>query len=804
MAGTEKARKFQFLREIASGGFGSVYLTKITHPDGFSRLTAVKLLHRRWSDNEEISRRMRDEARLLGWLRHRNIVDVVDLTSLDGRTAIIMEYLEAVTIKEVIRASSYAGERLPLRGCFQVMMATGSALDAAYNRPPYVGEKPLRVIHRDIKPSNIMVDDSGHVKVLDFGVARADFAERESHTRELQFGSVDYMPPERLMFEPESPGSDIYSLAATGFETLTLEKLGKAKGSPLKHTAFVAERVAFLKSHLNLEGPHGEAIAALFLDCLAYEPPERPDASQVVSRCRLLARESGGLGLSEWSEANVPAILHAAGLEEPTSMNPLAGRTFYEDAVPEEEIKEAAQQAWMNPHDETIAENDPRWDSLRLAAAAEIEILERDVAAEKPQKASSDAVVQGDDSNEDEVASVEEPVVIAEEPELVLEAVSAPGDDSSMEGDTETETETEIPDSETADSLDELGPSLSATMTLGNNFEPEDMDEVATTMMPIPKRDEPEEDATMMMDANTPLLAEELATAEEGDTEDEFDDGATRILDVESRQSMEEPASEPPAEEPPAEEPSTFGEPMDGETIVLTDDTKNLLEGEAILGARGPVEADVAPPPFMSESIGSETILAHDGPELGSSTAPTGTVSTSRRLMASMTIFLVAMGAGLGLGSILFKEELYGENGVLKKFMGSEEVQTQGGGEESLVDAQASTYRRTGQGNASEESATDPATDEKPSTGDKPEAVVSGDANELLVRSKAPNTKRLVVRCEGKTFKEAASEIIVALGDAESCSVTAYLSSGARLRTKITDVNKSEFDCFENGEKRCE
>ena len=50
------------------------------HPDGFSRIAAVKLLHRRWSENEEIARRMRDEARLLGWLRHRNIVDVVDLT----------------------------------------------------------------------------------------------------------------------------------------------------------------------------------------------------------------------------------------------------------------------------------------------------------------------------------------------------------------------------------------------------------------------------------------------------------------------------------------------------------------------------------------------------------------------------------------------------------------------------------------------------------------------------------------------------------------------------------------------------
>ena len=179
----ESARRFHFLREIASGGFGSVYLCKVVHADGFSRLAAVKLLKAQWSDNEEIVHRIRDEARLLGLLRHRNIVDVMDLTSIDGRTAVVMEYLEAVDFRMVIAELSRQGARIPVKAVLEAMASVAGALDAAYNRPPIPGEKPLRVIHRDIKPSNIMLDETGMVKVLDFGVARSEIENRESHTR---------------------------------------------------------------------------------------------------------------------------------------------------------------------------------------------------------------------------------------------------------------------------------------------------------------------------------------------------------------------------------------------------------------------------------------------------------------------------------------------------------------------------------------------------------------------------------------------------------------------------------------------
>ncbi len=379
MASRESTRRFHFLKEIASGGFGSVYLTKVLHPDGFSRLAAIKLLHQRWCENAEIAQRMRDEARLLGWLRHRNIVDVIDLTTIGGRVAVIMEYLEAIDFKGALSHLEDMGERMPPRAALEATAFVASALDAAYNRPPYQGERPLRVIHRDIKPSNIMVDESGMVKVLDFGVARADFDHRESHTQELQFGSVDYMPPERLFFEPETDSSDVYSLGVTLYELLALEKLGKAKGRPEKHAQFLVERLAHLRTRCDLVGPSGEAIVELIREMCAYHHEGRPVAATAMQRCRALSRVCDGEGLTDWAERVIPPLLKA-GRDAPREPNPLTDSVLSEDSVAfaaeptyvEDSSGGGGVVLGKSSAPAEIPTRDERWDRLRRAAIDEM------------------------------------------------------------------------------------------------------------------------------------------------------------------------------------------------------------------------------------------------------------------------------------------------------------------------------------------------------------------------------------------------------------------------------------------------
>ena len=312
-----------------------MHLAKLIQADEFSRLVAVKLLHTQWSEDGEIASRMRDEARLLGRLRHKHIVDVYDLTRIDGRTALVMEFLEAVDLKAVVKDTSRHKVRIPLRVSLEIAACVASALDAAYNRPPYSGERPLRVIHRDIKPSNIMLDCHGMVKVLDFGVAWADFDQRESKTEELSFGSIDYMSPERLFFDPETPNSDVYSLGCTLFELIAQQKFGKAKLTKSEHDAWLVKRLDELVQRHPMPSPEvGEALLEMLGSMLAYRESDRPSSADCVARLRRMAKTiSGHPTLEEWSEKRVTALVKQQEQvrTEVGSKDSLTGRTLLED-----------------------------------------------------------------------------------------------------------------------------------------------------------------------------------------------------------------------------------------------------------------------------------------------------------------------------------------------------------------------------------------------------------------------------------------------------------------------------------------
>jgi serine/threonine protein kinase len=321
-------RRFRIINEIAEGGFGKVYLAEQMSSDGFSRIVAVKLLHAKWSSHEEVVMRTRDEARLLGLIRHQHIVKVEDLTSIDGKCAIVMEYLEGVDLKWMINFLKDREEEFPRAALFEIILAVSSALDAAYNGTQLQGGNPLQVIHRDIKPSNIFATTVGNVKVLDFGTARANFAEREAKTQALAFGSQGYMAPERMLGEEDTPAADIFSLGITLYELLTLQSFGRIPPRPSKFATKVEERIGSLA----LEGSDGwsSQIRETLRLMLSYQPDERPTASQLVEIMELLSHDASDMGMRRFSRTLVADAKKA--LPELDTGDPLTGTIVDEDA----------------------------------------------------------------------------------------------------------------------------------------------------------------------------------------------------------------------------------------------------------------------------------------------------------------------------------------------------------------------------------------------------------------------------------------------------------------------------------------
>jgi serine/threonine-protein kinase len=194
------------LRDLAgSGGMAHVYLA---HDEVLDRPVALKLLKDPLAQNHEFVERFRHEARSAASLSHPHIVPVLAWgETRDATCYIVMEYLPGGTLKRRITSEG----ALPARTAAAVALQIAKALRAAHEHG---------IIHRDIKPHNILITDSGHVKVADFGIARAAETATISDHGDI-LGTAHYISPEQAMGEPVGPASDLYSLGVVLYEMLT-------------------------------------------------------------------------------------------------------------------------------------------------------------------------------------------------------------------------------------------------------------------------------------------------------------------------------------------------------------------------------------------------------------------------------------------------------------------------------------------------------------------------------------------------------------------------------------------------------
>jgi hypothetical protein len=294
------ARVLEFVSVLGKGGFGSVYLAHLRGPSGFRRRVAVKVMNEELVGNADLLARQRDEARLLGLLGHDSIVQVFDLVTVGGRPAVVMEYVEGADLSRVQRA--LPDRRAPPRAALEAVAAAASALDAAANTTDPDTGRPLRVIHRDIKPANLFLTAGGTLKVLDFGIARADF-DREGRTGSVAFGTPRFMAPEQWLGDGYDASVDVYALGVTLFELLA--------GRPWERPALARE--AFDAQVAGALAPlaHLPEAAALVRAMTAFDAGARPTAAEVSAEAHRIAAVSPGDGLAGLARAAIPALLAA-------------------------------------------------------------------------------------------------------------------------------------------------------------------------------------------------------------------------------------------------------------------------------------------------------------------------------------------------------------------------------------------------------------------------------------------------------------------------------------------------------------
>ncbi|HEX3761525.1 MAG TPA: serine/threonine-protein kinase [Kofleriaceae bacterium] len=233
--------KYQLIAEIARGGMGVVYLAMIQGPGGFNKLVVVKELKPELVEEPAFLTMFLDEARLAARLSHPNIVQTNEVGNDGDRYFMAMDYLDGRGLDQIRRRSKVAGFGLSVPMHLRVVCDMLSGLDYAHKLTDFDGS-PLNIVHRDVSPQNVFVTFDGQVKLLDFGIAKANDSMYETHAGVVK-GKVSYMSPEQGRGWKVDARADVFSAGVMLWEALTGKRMREGKNDQEKLWALVSNEI---------------------------------------------------------------------------------------------------------------------------------------------------------------------------------------------------------------------------------------------------------------------------------------------------------------------------------------------------------------------------------------------------------------------------------------------------------------------------------------------------------------------------------------------------------------------------------
>ena len=323
------ARRYELQELIGGGGMADVYKAQDKLLD---RAVAVKILHQQYANDAEFVEKFRREATAAAKLAHPNIVNIYDVGEDGGSQYIVMEYVSGPTLKEVIQQ----------KGCLEPIEAVriakeiASALESAHRN---------NLVHCDIKPHNILVMPDGHIKVTDFGIARAVSASTMTYSGSVM-GSVHYFSPEQAKGTVITTKSDVYSLGVVLYEMLTgqLPFNGETSVSiALKH---LQEEPVPIRQ-LNPSIP--PVLEAIVQKAMSKDPADRPSSTELYADLNQAKAMLTDRGASQEAVSNdpfatrmIPRItpeMMAEQRSERPANKPIGSREDYQPQYPPQEEK---------------------------------------------------------------------------------------------------------------------------------------------------------------------------------------------------------------------------------------------------------------------------------------------------------------------------------------------------------------------------------------------------------------------------------------------------------------------------------
>ncbi|MBB5056612.1 serine/threonine-protein kinase [Granulicella aggregans] len=250
----QRVGDYEILGILGAGGMGRVYRVRNVISD---RIEAMKILLPDLAGRSDLADRFLREIKLVASLHHPNIASLCTALTINNQLIMVMEFVDGVTLTQLL-------ERGPIR-----VPDALNYLDQALAALGYAHGKGI--IHRDIKPANMMLTPTGEIKLMDFGIARAD-TQRQLTQTGTTLGSIDYMSPEQIMGQATDARSDLYSIGVSLYEMVTGQRPFKATSDFELMAAHVKEMP---KSPLEMQPWMPARLSEIIMKTIAKAPEDR-------------------------------------------------------------------------------------------------------------------------------------------------------------------------------------------------------------------------------------------------------------------------------------------------------------------------------------------------------------------------------------------------------------------------------------------------------------------------------------------------------------------------------------------------
>ena len=304
--------RYELQKKIAVGGMAELYLAQVSGVGGFQKQVVIKRILPQLAESEELFRMFLDEARIAATLQHPNVVQVYDSCQEDGEYFMAMEYLDGTDLRTLRKVLADQALPLPWEHALHIVTSIAAGLHYAHDKRG-LDSKPLGIVHRDVTPHNIFLTREGGVKLVDFGIAKAQGRMAQETALGTLKGKLAYMSPEQCQGEDIDRRSDIYSLGVILFELTTGRRLYKGTTEYQLIKEIVETDIKPPSSFME----YPAELEAIVLRCLEKNPDERySNARDIQAALESFSREyqimSSALGFSTFLEPLLAAAATAA------------------------------------------------------------------------------------------------------------------------------------------------------------------------------------------------------------------------------------------------------------------------------------------------------------------------------------------------------------------------------------------------------------------------------------------------------------------------------------------------------------